>query len=59
MIIERHKPHNKPHIVIKEKETDMCLIIDVAIPSDYNTQKATEKMTNYGDLQIKYQRMWD
>ena len=37
--------HNKPDLVIKEKETDMCLIIDVAISSDYNIQKkATEKM---------------
>ena len=38
----------------------MCLIIDVAIPSDYNIQKkATEKMTKYVDLQLECQRMWD
>ena len=38
----------------------MCLIIDVAIPSDYNIQKkATEEMTKYTDLQIECQGMWD
>ena len=60
IITDRHIPHNKLDIVIKEKETDMCLIIDVAIPSDYNIQKkATEKMIKYVDLQINCQRMWD
>ena len=39
IIIDRHIHHNKLGIVITEKETDMCLIIDVAIPSDYNIQK--------------------
>ena len=35
------------------------MIIDVAIPSDYNIQKkATEKMSKYVDLQIECQRMW-
>ena len=33
-----------------EKDTDKCLVIDVEIPSDYKTQKATEKMSNYEDL---------
>ena len=38
----------------------MCLIIDVAIPSDCNIQKkATEKMTKYVDLQAECQRMWN
>ena len=31
----------------------------MAIPSDYNIQKATEKVSNYVDLQIECQRMWD
>ena len=35
------------------------MIIDVAIPSEYNTQKkATEKMSKYVDLQTECQRMW-
>ena len=44
----------------QEKESERCVIIDVAIPSDYNIQKkATEKMNKYVDLQIECQRMWD
>ena len=36
---DRHIPHNKPDIVSKEKETDMCLTKDVAISSGYNIQE--------------------
>ena len=57
VITNRHVPHNKTDIVIQEKESDRCQIIDVAIPSDYNIQKkATEKMNKYVDLQIECQR---
>ena len=60
IITDRHIPHNKPAKVIKEKETYMCLIIDVAIPSDYNIKKkAIEKMPKYIDLQLESQRIWD
>ena len=51
-------PCNKPDIVIQEKETDSCQIIDVAIPSDHNIQKkATDEMSKYVDLQIECQRL--
>ena len=57
---DRHIPCNKPDIIIQEKDSKRCLIIDVAIPSDYNIQKkATEKMSKYVDLQIECQRMWN
>ena len=57
---DRHIPCNKPDIIIQEKDSERCLIIDVAIPSDYNIQKkATEKMSKYVDLQIECQRMWN
>ena len=60
IIIDRHVPCNKPEIVIQEKKSDRCQIIDVAIPSDYNIQKkATEKMIKYVDLQIEYQILWN
>ena len=50
IITDRHVPCNKPDIVIQEKKSDRCQIIDVAIPSDYNIQKkATEKMSKYVD----------
>ena len=36
------------------------MIIDVAIPSDYNIQKkATEKINKYVAIQIECQRMWN
>ena len=57
---DRHIPCNKPDIIIQEKDSERCLIIDVAIPSDYNIQKKTiEKMSKYVDLQIECQRMWN
>ena len=58
IITDRHVPCNKPHIIIQEKKSDRCQIIDVAIPSDYNTQKkVTKKMSKYVDLQIECQRL--
>jgi len=60
IITDRHIPFNKPDKVIKDHETNKCLIIDVAIPSDYNIQKKiTEKLSKYIDLQIECQRMWN
>ena len=44
IITDRHVPCNKPDIVIQEKQTDRCMMIDVAILIDYYIQKkATEK----------------
>ena len=38
----------------------MCLVIDMAIPSDYNIpKKGIEKMTKYVNLQKECQSMWD
>ena len=59
-IADRHVPCNKPDIVIQEKKSDRCQIIEIAIPSGYNIQKqATEKMSKYVDLQIECQRLWN
>ena len=60
IITDRHVPCNKPDIVIQEKKSDRCQIMDWVIPSDYNIQKrATEKMSKYVDLQINGQRLWN
>ena len=60
IITDRHVPCNKPDIVMQEKKSDRCQIIDVAISSDYNIQKkATERMNKYVDLQIECQRLWN
>ncbi|KAL1462310.1 hypothetical protein WDU94_014153 [Cyamophila willieti] len=51
---------NKPDLVVKDKKKKQCLLIDVAVPSDYNiTQKEAEKQLKYKDLQIEIQRMWN
>lgn len=56
---DRHIPGNKPDIVIKDKITKTCLIIDVAIPADENVnQKEAEKILKYKDLEIEITRMW-
>ena len=59
IITDRHVPCNKPDIVIQKKKSDRCQIIDVAIPSDYNIQKATEKMNKCIDFQTECQRIWN
>ena len=60
IITDRHVPCYKQDIVIQEKKSDRCQIIDVVIPSDYNIQKkATEKMSKYVDLQIGCKRIWN
>ena len=58
VIIDRDILWNKPDLIVQEKQTNRCVSIDVAIPSDYNIQKkTTEKMSKYTDLQIECQRM--
>ena len=60
IITDRHVPCKNSDIVIQEKESVRCQIIDVPIPSDYNIpKKATEKMSKYVDLQIECQRLWN
>ena len=59
IIIDRHVPCNKLDIVIQEKKSNRCQIIDVAVPSDYNIhKKATEKMSKYV-IQTECQRLWN
>ena len=59
IVTDRHIHCNKPNIVMKEKETVRCMVIDVAIPSDYNIlTMVTEKMSKYRGLQIEFERMW-
>lgn len=50
---------NKPDIIIKNTQNNMCFIIDVAIPNDYNMRdKEAEKTLKYRDLSIEINRMW-
>ena len=52
-------PHNKPDLVIWEKENKMCSIVEFSCPADINiTQKVNDKINVYGlligNLQIMY-----
>ena len=50
---------NRPDLIIKEKTSKKCLLIDVAVPADKNvTIKEFEKRSKYKDLEIEIQRMW-
>ena len=51
---------NRTDTIIKNKEKKICIIIDVAIPTDSNVvQKEAEKELKYKCLCIEIQRMWN
>ena len=50
---------NRPDIVIKDKTTKTCLLLDVSIPTDRNTSlKTFEKLSKYKDLDIELAKSW-
>ena len=52
--------HKKPDIFYLNKTSKEALIIDVAIPSDYNIpRKRMEKVRNYTDLAIEMKTLWN
>ena len=56
---DREIKANRPDIVIKNKTTKKCILIDMAILSERNTSvKVTEKPSKYKDLEIEINRMW-
>ena len=56
---DREIKANRPDIVIKNKITKECILIDMAIPSERNTSvKVTEKLSKYKDLELDINRMW-
>ena len=58
--VDREMEHYRPDIVVVEKKTKKCLIVDVACPVDTNlVRKRNEKLNNYSDLRIEVARMWD
>ena len=51
--------HNKPDIVLFEKKTRECVIIDVACPFDTRVkEKAKEKIERYQDLKREIRKLW-
>ena len=58
--MDRQVEHRRPDIVVIEKNTNKCLIIDVACPVDNNLiLKRNEKLDNYSELRLEIARMWD
>lgn len=49
----------KPDIMFEHKKQRQFLLINVAIPSDYNNQKEAKKQLKYKDLQIESHMMWN
>ena len=57
---DRHIDHNKPDIVLLNKEIKSCLIIDVACPFDTRIDsKEREINENYHDLKHEMKRIWN
>ena len=51
--------HNKPDIVIWNKQDKLCKIIDISVPLDANViKKITEKRNNYMGLVTELQRVY-
>jgi hypothetical protein len=44
---------NRPDIIIKNKKDKICLLIDVAIPSDKNVIQKSENKLKYKNLSIE------
>ena len=52
--------HRRSNILVMEKNTNKCLIIDVACPVNNNLiLKRNKKLDNYSELQLEIARMWD
>ena len=50
---------NRPDIIVKDKKDNICLLIDMSVPSDNNVAaKVFEKLSKYKDLEIEIEKMW-
>ena len=57
---DRQIVHRKPDIIVIDKNTNECQIIDVACPSDVNLMnKKNEKLQKYQELRVKISRLWN
>ena len=57
---DHHLEHNKPDILIHEKTSRGCYIIDVACPFDTRVKtKELEKVERYQDLKREIGRIWE
>ena len=60
MITDRKILANRPDVVIQDRKSKTCMLIDVSVPDDKNTLlKEAEKISKYKDLEIEIHRMWN
>ena len=58
--MDRKIKRRRPDIVVMEKSTKKCLIINVACPVDNNLiLERNEKLDIYSELRLEIARMWD
>ena len=51
--------HTKPEIIVIDKENNIALIIDVAVPNHYNIcRKRLDKIRTYTDLAVEIKTLW-
>ena len=56
---DHHLDHNRPDIVVMEKASRVCQIIDVACPFDTRiAENGREKIDHYQDFKGEIQKMW-
>ena len=56
---DRKLDHNRPDIVLVDKQSKSCLIIDVACPNDWRVEsKQEEKVNKYLDLAFQIKKLW-
>ena len=57
--MDRQTEHRKPDIAVMEKNTNKCLITDVACPVDNNLiLKRNKKLDKYSELRSEIAKMW-
>ena len=60
MQVDRQIENRRPDIVVLEKNTKNCLIIDVACLVDNNLiLKRNEKLDNYSEIRLEVAKMWE
>ncbi|KAL1447199.1 hypothetical protein WDU94_005635 [Cyamophila willieti] len=60
IVTDRHLPHNRPDIVLVNKEEKTVKLIDIAHPNDHNLiPSMSEKIRKYQDLGIEIKDMWN
>ena len=58
--MDRQIEHQRPDIVVIERNTNKCLIIDIACPVDNNlVLKRNKKLDNYSEIRLEIAKMWD